>query len=120
MKKNYSKTLLVGLIVVLSASMLVGCSSKVSGRYTLHAMESGGQVYDAGTLEGLGVDTEATFIEFNGDSVHIEIFGVPMDGSFTQKGKEISITLELTDMAATIDSGIVSLDMGEVTLSFKK
>jgi major membrane immunogen (membrane-anchored lipoprotein) len=113
---------IVAIITILAISLvlLVGCGSKLKGKYTLVSMSSGGVTVDAETIRGQGMNPDDMYLEFDGDKCKVSIAGENGEGTYKVEGKDITITIDDDPASGTIDGKKITLTIGAQSMTFEK
>ena len=123
MTNKIRKLAALTLVATLSLSILVGCSSKVSGRYYFVSMETDGMTITSEAIAA-ALDPETLYIEFNGNNFTLSMVEERREGTFTQKGSEVTLSFgdEFIDdgIIATVDGRQITFDFSDTVLIFEK
>lgn len=128
------KCLSVLLILILCASVLVGCgeggggagSTGLSGKYIITSMDENGVVTDLAEMESMfeqmGMKLEdAMYLEFKSDGkFDMTIFGETVSGTYTSEGNTATLAVDGESINATINAGEISLEQDGTKMVFKK
>jgi len=123
------KLLVVLFVLVLGASMMVGCggsSKTLEGRYKIVSYVTGGEDIIK-QINDLGFSTDGIYLEFTKDgkfTMNLEIAGVVSDsisGTYVLSGKNLLFTTSDGGLdKATIDGNKITLKFEGDTMIFQK
>jgi len=130
MNKRYLKTLLAAGLAVVLAFALVGCSSKLVGRYTLTKVSFWDMTWEGEEVATL-FNPEENYIEiFSGNKLSVNLSGKSVDYTYKVSGSELVLeatvvvdesvslpTIEVKDNTLVMSTNFDSVDM---VLTFTK
>jgi hypothetical protein len=102
------------LALAISATLLVGCGgSKISGRYDFVSMQAETVTITAEEMATYGMDPKDTFIEFKDGDFSLSMLGVNVEGTYTQSGNTITLSLEGDTITGKLDGKTLTIDFGD-------
>ena len=119
--KKFKTVLAALLMVVLGTCMLVACGGSKVGTYKFSSVEIDGKTYKVGDeVEGLELTEDFYKIELKEDGkCTVTSMGMPVDGTWKEDGKKVTITIMGNDVEAEVSGGKMTFDdaqFGKMTL----
>lgn len=113
---------IVAIITILAIALvvLVGCGSKLKGKYTIVSMTSGAVTMDETAIRNNGGNPDELYIEFDGDTFKMVAFGTTTEGTYKKEGDKLTLTAEGEDLAATVDGKQIKIEEESMSMTFEK
>jgi hypothetical protein len=120
MKNRIKQGAVLLLALTLLASLLVGCGSKLSGKYSFISIEENGNVLDNSVLESIDWALEFS-LEFEGDKFTLTILDDVFTGTYELKGSELTLTTTANEeLTGTVDGDKITITVGASKVVFEK